>query len=211
VTTGEEMDLLAANKDIATVEFTPQHLTLVGPDDYVRIQGLRPDEPAGEGRRPARCSVAGGEPGDPGPHRLGSCAAHEGIEIAAISGVTFWHAGGQTIAPVMLTHVADGKMSLERFIELTSAEPQRLFGIAGKGHLAQGYDADFTIVDMKARKTITHEWSVSRCGWTPFDGMEAKAWPMATFVRGVMVMCDGALVAPGRGEPVRFVETLVQA
>jgi dihydroorotase len=38
--------------------------------------------------------------------------------------------------------------------------------------------------------------------------MEAKAWPMATFVRGVAVMLDGALVSPGRGEPVRFIETL---
>jgi dihydroorotase len=104
--------------------------------------------------------------------------------------------------------VADGKMSLERFIELTSAGPQRVFGIAGKGRIAQGYDADFTVVDLKARRTITHGWSASRCGWTPFDGMEAKAWPVATFVRGSMVMCDDQLVAPGRGEPVRFSETL---
>jgi dihydroorotase len=86
-----------------------------------------------------------------------------------------------------------------------------VFGIAGKGRIAQGYDADFTIVDMKAKKTITAEWSASRCGWTPFDGMEAKAWPMATFVRGTMVMCEGQIVAPGRGEPARFTETLPHA
>jgi dihydroorotase len=116
--------------------------------------------------------------------------------------------GVQTLVPVMLTHVADGKMSLERFVELTSAGPQRVFGIAGKGRIAQGYDADFTVVDLKARRTITHEWSASRCGWTPFDGMEAKAWPVATFVRGIMVMCEDTLVHPGLGEPVKFVETL---
>jgi len=52
--------------------------------------------------------------------------------------------GVQTIVPVMLTHVANGKMTLERFIELTSAGPQRVFGIAGKGRIARGYDADFT-------------------------------------------------------------------
>jgi dihydroorotase len=117
----------------------------------------------------------------------------------------------QTMVPVMLSHAADGKMSLEDFIELTSAGQQHVFGIADKGRIAQGHDADFTIVDMRARRTITHEWSVSRCGWTPFDGIEAKASPMANFERGAMVMCDGALVAPGRGEQVRFVETLVQA
>ena len=119
--------------------------------------------------------------------------------------------GVQTLVPVMLTHVADGKLSLERFIELTSAGPQRVFGIAGKGRIALGYDADFTVVDLHARKTITHEWSASRCGWTPFDGMEAKSWPIATFVRGTLVMMEGALLAPGRGEPVRFVETLPHA
>jgi dihydroorotase len=119
--------------------------------------------------------------------------------------------GVQTIVPVMLTHVANGKMTLERFIELTSAGPQRVFGIAGKGRIARGYDADFTVVDLNARKTITNAWSASRCGWTPYDGMDAKGWPVATFIRGAMVMCDGALVAPGRGEPVKFIETLAQA
>ncbi len=117
----------------------------------------------------------------------------------------------QTIVPVMLTHVANGKLSLERFIELTSAGPQRVFGIANKGRIARGYDADFTVVDLNARKTITNEWSASRCGWTPYDGMDAKGWPVATFIRGAMVMCDGALVAPGRGEPVKFIETLAHA
>ena len=116
--------------------------------------------------------------------------------------------GVQTLVPIMLNHVAQGRMTLERFVDMTSHGAQRVFGIAGKGRIALGYDADFTVVDLKARKTITHEWSASRCGWTPFDGMEAKAWPVATFVRGSLVMCDGALVAPGRGEPVRFVETL---
>jgi dihydroorotase len=211
VTTGEEMELLAANKDIATVEVTPQHLTLVGPDDYVRIKGyaqMNPPVRDAAQRAALWQAVNQGIPdligSDHAPHTKEEKSRPYPASPSGMPGV-------QTIVPVMLTHVADGKMSLERFIELTSAGPQRVFGIAGKGRLAQGYDADFTIVDMKARKTITHEWSVSRCGWTPFDGLEAKAWPMATFVRGVMVMCDGALVAPGRGEPVRFVETLVQA
>lgn len=208
VTTGEEMAMLAAAKDIATCEVTPQHLTLVGPEDYVRLKGYaQMNPPIREAHHRAALWKAVNEGV---PDVLGSDHAPHTIEEksrpypASPSGMP----GVQTLVPVMLTHVADGKLSLERFIELTSAGPQRVFGIAGKGRIALGYDADFTVVDMKARRTITREWSASRCGWTPFDGMEAKAWPVATFVRGSLVMCDDALVAPGRGEPVRFVETL---
>jgi len=208
VTTGEEMEMLAANKDIATCEVTPQHLTLVGPEDYVRLKGyaqMNPPVRDAHHRAALWVAVNQGVPdvlgSDHAPHTKEEKARPYPASPSGMPGV-------QTLVPVMLTHVADGKLSLERFIELTSAGPQRVFGIAGKGRIALGYDADFTVVDLKARKAITHEWSASRCGWTPFDGMEAKAWPVATFVRGSLVMCDGALVAPGRGEPVRFVETL---
>ena len=74
--------------------------------------------------------------------------------------------------------------------------------------MALGYDADFTIVDLKARRTIKHEDQATRSGWTPFDGFEAKGWPMATIIRGQIVMRDGELTAPGIGAPIRFQETL---
>ena len=82
--------------------------------------------------------------------------------------------GVQTLVPVMLTHVAEGRLSLERFVDLTSHGPQRIFGLADKGRLAEGFDADLTIVDLNARRTIRHEDMASRAGWTPFDGFEAK-------------------------------------
>lgn len=211
VTTAEEMEMLAAAKDIATCEVTPQHLTLVGPDDYIRLKAYaQMNPPIREEKHRAALWVAVNQGI---PDVLGSDHAPHTIEEksrpypASPSGMP----GVQTLVPVMLTHVVNGKMTLERFIELTSAGPQRVFGIAGKGRIAQGYDADFTVVDMKAKKTITNEWSASRCGWTPFEGMEAKAWPVATFVRGTMVMCDAQIVAPGHGEPVRFTETLAHA
>ncbi len=211
VTTAEEMEMLAAAKDIATCEVTPQHLTLVGPDDYIRLKAYaQMNPPIREEKHRAALWVAVNQGI---PDVLGSDHAPHTIEEksrpypASPSGMP----GVQTLVPVMLTHVVNGKMTLERFIELTSAGPQRVFGIAGKGRIAQGYDADFTVVDMKAKKTITKEWSASRCGWTPFEGMEAKAWPVATFVRGTMVMCDAQIVAPGHGEPVRFTETLAHA
>ena len=64
--------------------------------------------------------------------------------------------GVQTLVPVMLDHVNAGRLTLERFVDLTSHGPQRVFGIAGKGRIAAGYDADFTIVDLKRRETISN-------------------------------------------------------
>ena len=98
--------------------------------------------------------------------------------------------------------------SLERFIDLTSHGAQRVFGIAGKGRMAEGYDADLTLVDLKAKRTLKHADMASRCGWTPFDGMEVTGWPIATVIRGRQVMRDDQLIDTARGRPVRFQETL---
>jgi dihydroorotase len=116
--------------------------------------------------------------------------------------------GVQTLVPVMLDHVAAGRLSIERFVDLTSAGPARVFGIARKGRIAVGYDADLTVVDLARRHTITAAWIASKSAWTPYDGTPVTGWPVGTFVRGHRVMWEGDLVAPARGEAVRFVETL---
>jgi len=108
----------------------------------------------------------------------------------------------------MLTHVAEGRLTLERLVDLTSHGANRIFGLADKGRLAVGYDADLTLVDLAARRLMTHDMMASRVGWTPFDGVEATGWPMATIIRGAVAMRDGEIAAPHLGQPVRFHETL---
>ena len=208
VTTAEEMELLAENKEFASVEVTPQHLTLEGPEAYERLKGyaqMNPPIRDAYHRAALWAAVNQGIPdvlgSDHAPHTKEEKARPYPASPSGMPGV-------QTLVPVMLTHVAEGRLTLQRFVELTSAGPQRVFGIADKGRIARGYDADFTVVDLNARKTITHAQSASRSGWTPFDGMEAKGWPVATIVRGILVMCEDQLLHPGRGEPVRFVEAL---
>ena len=100
-----------------------------------------------------------------------------------------------------------GWLTLERLVDLTAAGPQRLFGIVGKGRIARGYDADFTIVDLAAEREITDDWLASKAGWSPFTGLRVKGWPVATVVRGRIVMRDGDLLAPAAGRPIRFVGT----
>jgi dihydroorotase len=207
-TTAEEIDFLAGHKDVATCEVTPQHLTLAAPEAYERLKGLAQMNPPIRGLehqaglwRGIASGVVDVIGSDHAPHTLEEKAR-------AYPGSPSGMPGVQTVVPVMLTHVAEGRLTLERFIDLTSAGAQRIFGLAGKGRMAVGWDADLTIVDLAARRTIRHADMATRVGWTPFDGMEARGWPMATIVRGQVVMRDGEVVTPGAGRPMRFLENL---
>lgn len=208
VTTAEEIDFLADNKDVASVELTPQHLTLTAPEAYERLQGFAQMNPPIRGVehqaalwRAIGMGVADVLGSDHAPHTREEKARPYPASPSGMPGV-------QTLLPVMLTHVAAGRLSLERLVDLTSHGPQRVFGIAGKGRMAEGWDADLTIVDLRARWTVSHADMATRSGWTPFDGLEAQGRPVATLVRGRTVMRDGEVTAPGLGAPVRFMETL---
>ena len=111
----------------------------------------------------------------------------------------------------MLDHVNAGRLSLARFVDMSSAGPNRLFGIANKGRIAVGYDADLTIVDLKRTETIRNEDVKSRAGWTPYDGVSVTGWPVGTILRGKTVMWQGDLVTPSTGQPMRFLEALPAA
>ena len=208
VTTAEEMTFLAHHKDVATVEVTPQHLTLTAPEAYERLKGYAQMNPPIRNKYhqdglwdALAAGVADVLGSDHAPHTKEEKARPYPASPSGMPGV-------QTLVPVMLTHVANGRLSLERFVDLTSHGANRLFGMADKGRLAVGNDADFTIVDLKAKRIIKHEDMASRVGWTPFDGFEATGWPMATIIRGRVVMRDDEVIAPSLGEPVRFSETL---
>ena len=208
VTTADEIAYLADNKDVASVELTPQHLTLTAPEAYERLHGFaQMNPPIREARHRAalwrgiEMGVADVLGSDHAPHTREEKARPYPASPSGMPGV-------QTLLPVMLTHVARGRLTLERLVDLTSHGPQRIFGLADKGRLAEGFDADLTIVDLNARRTLRHEDMATRSGWTPFDGFETEGWPVATIIRGVPVMREDEIVAPSLGEPVRFLETL---
>ncbi|MGI9374239.1 MAG: dihydroorotase [Hyphomicrobiales bacterium] len=208
ISTADEMALLAANRDVASVEVTPHHLTLAAPEAYeqlgTRAQMNPPVRDAShrdgiwQGLLDGVVDVLGS---DHAPHTLEEKSA---TYPASPSGMT----GVQTLVPIMLDHINAGRLSLERFVDLTSHGPSRLFQIAGKGRMMEGYDADFTIVDLKAQRTITNDWIASKCGWTPYDGKQVTGWPMGTIIRGRRVMWEDEFVTPAGGEAMRFLETL---
>ncbi len=203
VSTAKEMEFLALAKDVASCEATPHHLTLSA-EDYPRlgtklqmnppVRGPEHRDAIWRGLSQGVVDVLGS---DHAPHTLEEKAKPYPASPSGMTGV-------QTLVPIMLDHVSAGRLSLQRFVDLTSAGPQRIFGIVGKGRIAAGYDADFTIVDLKRRETIRNSWIASRCGWTPYDGRTVTGWPVGTFVRGRRVMWEGELTAPSGGEAVRF-------
>jgi len=207
ISTAEEIDFLQGHKDVATCEATPHHLTLSA-DDYATLGNLIQMNPPVRDKRHRDGVWKGIDQGivdvlgsDHAPHTL---EEKQKSYPASPSGMT----GVQTLVPIMLDHVNAGRLSLERFVDLSSHGPNRIFGMARKGRIAVGYDADLTIVDLKRRETITHEQAGSKAGWTPYHGKTVTGWPVGTFVRGIKVMWEAEIVNPNKGEPVDFLEAL---
>lgn len=208
ISTAEELEILAANRDIATCEVLPNHLTLAAPECYERL-GTRAQQnpPIREQRhqdalwqavRNGLIDILGS---DHAPHTAEEKAKEYPASPSGTPGV-------QTLVPVMLDHVNAGRLTLERFVDLTAYGPARVHQIANKGRICPGYDADFTVVDMKAKKEITNKQQKSRSNWTPYDGMKVTGWPVATVIRGKIVMRDGEIEGLPSGQPVRFKETM---
>ncbi|MCR5859067.1 dihydroorotase [Mesorhizobium sp. J428] len=205
ISTAEEIEFLEHHKDVATCEATPHHLTLTA-DDYARLGTLLQMNPPVRSARHRDGVWRGISDGivdvlgsDHAPHTLEEKKKPYPDSPSGMTGV-------QTLVPVMLDHVNAGRLTLQRFVDLSSHGPNRIFGMARKGRIAAGYDADFTIVDMKRRETISNEQQGSKAGWTPHHGREVTGWPVGTIVRGMRVMWDGDVVTAGRGRAVEFAE-----
>ena len=207
ITTAEEMEFLKNNKDTASVELLANHLTLHAPDCYEKlgthaqqnppIRELHHQKALWEALNNGVVDILAS---DHAPHTLEEKAQAYPNSPSGTPGV-------QTLVPIMLNHVNNGKLSLQKLVDLWSHGPERIHKIYNKGRIAKGYDADFTIVDLKKLATISNSQQKSKTGWTPFDGMKVVGWPVATIIRGHQVMREDELISP-IGQPVKFIETL---
>jgi dihydroorotase len=207
VSTGEEMDILKDAKDIATVEVLPQHLTLYAPECYDRLGTYAQQNPPIREKRhmdriwkavlDGTVDVIGS---DHAPHTREEKDRPYPNSPSGLPGV-------QTLVPIMLNHVHEGRLSLTRFVEMVTMNQVRVFGIVNIGFLREGYDADITIVDLKAEKTIDNSWIASKCGWTPYHGMKVTGWMTHTVVGGKLVMENDTVLMPAQGQPVNFKDT----
>ncbi|WP_293813746.1 dihydroorotase [uncultured Aquitalea sp.] len=207
VSTAEEMGFLAQHKHRVTVETTPHHLSMHAPDCYERLGSLAQMNPPLREKHhqdalwhAIRDGVVDVIGSDHAPHTLEEKAKPYPQSPSGMTGV-------QTLVPLMLDHVNAGRLSLQRLVDLTSTGPARIFGIEGKGRIVPGFDADLTLVDMAAQRTISNDWIASRSGWTPYDGVRITGWPIHTVIRGQVVVRDEQLQGVPQGQAIRFLET----
>ncbi|EDP65712.1 Dihydroorotase and related cyclic amidohydrolase [alpha proteobacterium BAL199] len=208
ITSAEELAYLGQHKDVATVETTLNHLTMAAPECYERLGSkAQMNPPVREERHRDALwrAIADGTidviGSDHAPHTLEEKQRPYPSSPSGMPGV-------QTVLPLLLDHMSKGRLSLARLVDLTSDGPHRIYGIAGKGRIAVGWDADLALVDLKAEREITDDWIASKCGWTPFAGTRVTGWPIATVVRGHLAMKDDEVLGLPVGKPVRFWSTL---
>lgn len=204
VTSATEMVYLAGQKDVATVECTPQHLTLSAPECYDQLGTLAQMNPPIRDRSHQEALWVGINTGvvdvigsDHAPHTLEEKGRPYPQSPSGMPGV-------QTLLPIMLDHMNHGRLTLQRLVELVAINPARIYNMKNKGWLREGRDGDVTVVDLNREETILNGSMANRSGWTPFDGVRVKGWPVATVVRGRLAMKNGTLVGDPAGQPLQF-------
>ena len=208
ITTEQEMDFLSKNKDVASVELLANHLSLHAPECYERLGTLAQQNPPIREKkhqdalwRALNDDVVDIIASDHAPHTLDEKAETYPKSPSGTPGV-------QTLVPIMLNHVNNGKLSLSKLVSLWSYGPERVHKIHNKGRIKEGYDADFTIIDINKEVIISNQQQRSKSKWTPFDGMKVRGWPTHTIVRGNCVMCNDEVLGQPVGEMVKFKETM---
>ncbi len=202
ITTKEEIDFLAQNKDLITVEVTPQHLTLHSPDCYERLGTLAQMNPPirskdhqdglWKGISDGTVDVIGS---DHAPHTLEE--KNRGYPNSP-SGMP----GLQTTLPLMLNHVNQGRLTLERMIDLLCKRPSTLYNLNSKGDIKEGLDADLVLVDLGREHVLKNSEMATKCGWSPFDGVKVTGMPVKTIVGGKVVMSEGKIIGSPEGKPI---------
>ena len=204
VTTKEEVDFLSQHKGKVSFEITPQHLTLSAPECYEKLGTYAQMNPPIRdkthynrlwyGVRNNFPDIIGS---DHAPHLKENKEKNYPNSPSGMPGV-------QTLVPVMLNHVNDGKLSLQQFINFVCENPVKIFGIKNKGYIKVGYDADFTIVDLDKEIEIKNKNIESKCKWSPFNGQIFKGTPVSTIINGEIKMKDGKILGDPSGKPMLF-------
>ena len=207
VSTADEIPLLsgAKRREVPlTAEVCPQHLWFEAPDCYDRLGTRAQQNPPirdGKHRAALRAALAAGVfdtfGSDHAPHLLKEKAKPYPQSPSGMPGV-------QTLVPACLTLVAQGLLTLEMYVRMACERPAKIFGARSKGSVAPGYDADLTVVDLNARRTVERSWVASRCAWSPYEVIELQGWPVATVVGGRLAMLEGELQGAPIGRCVSF-------
>ncbi|WP_440938052.1 dihydroorotase [Candidatus Pelagibacter sp.] len=204
VTTKQEVDFLSQHKGDITFEITPQHLTIFAPDCYDKLGTYAQMNPPIRDKShydrlwyAVKNNMNDTIGSDHAPHLKINKNKEYPNSPSGMPGV-------QTLMPAMLNHINEGRLSLAQLINLVCENPIKIFGIQKKGFIKEGYEPDFTIVDMNKTIKIENKKIESKCAWSPFDGFEFKGTPVATIIAGNIKMKDGEIIGEPDGTPLKF-------
>jgi len=134
---------------------------------------------------------------DHAPHRISEKEAEYSHAPSGLPGV-------QEVLPLMLDAVSHSKISIERLVDVMSYRPAKIFGLKKRGVIEKDYYADLVLVDLDLEQEFTKEMVKSKAGWSAYEGMKLKGWPIMTMVNGEIMMQDGELVNKTKGKEVEF-------
>ena len=204
ITTKQEIDFLSQHKGNITFEITPQHLTIYAPDCYDKLGTYAQMNPPIRDKShydrlwyAVKNNYNDTIGSDHAPHLKVNKDKKYPNSPSGMPGV-------QTLMPVMLNHVNNGKLSLNQLITLVCENPVKIFGIKNKGYIKKDFDADFTIVDMNKTIEIKNEKIESKCKWSPFNGEKFLGTPVATIINGEIKMKNGEILGDPTGKPMLF-------
>jgi dihydroorotase len=204
VTTKEEVDFLSQNKGNITFEITPQHLTLTSPECYEKLGTFAQMNPPIRDKShfdrlwyAVRNNYNDTIGSDHAPHLKKNKQKEYPDSPSGMPGV-------QTLLPVMLNHINEGRLKLDQLVKLLCENPTNIFRIQNKGFINKSFDADFTIIDLNKVIEIKNEKIESKCGWSPFDGYKFKGTPVATIINGKIKMKNGKILGDPTGKTIKF-------
>lgn len=206
VSTADEPPMIAEAKRRGlgtTAEVTPQHLWFSA-DDYERLGTLLQMNPPIRSKehreglwRALEAGVFDVFGSDHAPHTLEEKAKPFPQSPSGMPGV-------QTLMMVLLQFVQQGRLSLETVVRMTCARPAELYGIAGKGRLAVGMDADLALWNLDRTVVFERGMVQSKCGWSPYEGETLVAAPEMVVVGGRVAMEGGEAVGSPGGAMLTF-------
>ena len=168
------------------IEATPHHLFLTQEDKLGGFGMMKPSLKTQQDQDALWQAVSSGV-----IDTIGSDHAPHTVEEKKSENPPFGVPGVETLLPLMLDAVNNGKLSLGKMIKLCCENPATIFKIKGKGFLLPEYDADLVIVDLSKEKQVKNEELFTKCKWSPFNGKTLKGWPVTAIVNGKIVYCDG--------------------
>lgn len=208
ISSADEIPLLRAAKaqqpGRVTAEVTPQHLFFSAPEAYERLGTLAQMNPPirSEEHRLAlwdalREGIFDMFGSDHAPHTLEEKAKPYPHSPSGMPGV-------QTMLPVLLTFVSQGKLTIEQLVCLSAENPARLFGLRDKGLIASSYQADLVLVDPARKVVFDRSMVASKCGWSPYEGETFTGWPVGVILQGKSVVKEGELIGSPSGKAAQY-------